>query len=209
MSIYIIRHGETEGNASGTIQFADDPLSERGRWQAKRLAERLADVGITRIVASDYLRAQMTAEFLQAATNAPLEFEPLLRERDFGELHGQHVSVVDNIWADDLEPPGGEDWPAFHARTARAWQAVARLAEQMDSRAGGNTRGGLAVVTHGMVCYSLVQTQLALAPGMTLTRPILNTSLTVTECTAPWTITLLNCSRHIDDEPSPTIAAGV
>ena len=40
--LYLIRHGETVSNASGTFQGqTNSPLSELGRVQAQRLAERL------------------------------------------------------------------------------------------------------------------------------------------------------------------------
>ena len=34
MSIFLIRHGETLGNASRTVQLPDNPLSPRGIAQA-------------------------------------------------------------------------------------------------------------------------------------------------------------------------------
>ena len=41
MSIFLIRHGETLGNASRTVQLPDNPLSPRGITQAELLARRL------------------------------------------------------------------------------------------------------------------------------------------------------------------------
>jgi len=40
--LFLIRHGETVGNASRTVQQPDSPLSARGLAQADRLARRLA-----------------------------------------------------------------------------------------------------------------------------------------------------------------------
>ena len=60
--LFLIRHGETEGNALRILQHPDIPLSSRGIAQAERLARRLAREGITRIVSSDYARAMTTAE---------------------------------------------------------------------------------------------------------------------------------------------------
>ena len=88
MSIFLIRHGETLGNASRTVQLPDNPLSSRGVAQAERLARRLAREGITRIVSSDYARAAATAEHLQRATGAPVRHSPLLQERNFGDIRG-------------------------------------------------------------------------------------------------------------------------
>jgi len=66
--LFLIRHGETEGNALRIVQHPHVPLSPRGLVQAERLARRLAAEGIARIVASDYARAVATAEHLQRAT---------------------------------------------------------------------------------------------------------------------------------------------
>ncbi len=39
-------------------------------------------------MSSDFARAASTAEYLQRATGAPLSFEPLVQERDFGDRRG-------------------------------------------------------------------------------------------------------------------------
>ena len=50
MAIFLIRHGETPGNATRTVQHPDIGLSPRGLEQAERLAKRLEREGITRWV---------------------------------------------------------------------------------------------------------------------------------------------------------------
>src|SRR5262245_41649040 len=89
MALFLIRHGETPSNAARVVQMPDTPLSPRGIAQAERLARRLAGEGAALIVTSDYARALMTAERLQAATGAALVIEPGLQERNFGDLRGR------------------------------------------------------------------------------------------------------------------------
>ncbi len=72
MAIFLIRHGETLGNAARVVQRPDNPLSPRGVAQAERLARRLTHEGIARILSSDLARAAMTAEHLRRATGAPV-----------------------------------------------------------------------------------------------------------------------------------------
>ena len=56
--IIAIRHGETTWNVDTRIQGQlDIPLNETGRWQAKRLAQALANEEIQAIYASDLLRS--------------------------------------------------------------------------------------------------------------------------------------------------------
>ncbi|GIT48688.1 MAG: hypothetical protein Ct9H300mP14_06160 [Gammaproteobacteria bacterium] len=71
------------------MQPADTPLSDRGEGQALRLAQRLSTEGNFADMASDLPRAAMTAQALSDENGVGIEFEPLLRERNFGRLRGQ------------------------------------------------------------------------------------------------------------------------
>src|SRR4029453_16897831 len=144
MSIFLIRHGETLGNASRTVQLPDNQLSPRGAAQAERLARRLAPEGIALILSSDYARAVTTADHLRRATGAPVRYSPLLQERNFGDLRGTpYAELGFDMFEPDYAPPNGETWEAFHARVDRAWALVQDTAAHTD--------GHLAVVTHGLV----------------------------------------------------------
>jgi broad specificity phosphatase PhoE len=202
VSLLLIRHGETVGNASRTVQLPDNPLSARGLVQADRLAQRLATAGITHIVSSDFARARGTAEALRRLTGAPLTFEPLLQERNFGDLRGTpYTELRLDMFAPDYAPPNGESWPVFHARVDRAWARVQALAT--------TTEGGLAVVTHGLVCRSLAERHLLLPDGQMAPERWENTSLTIVDCPAPWRVRLLNCVAHLDDlDAAPLADAG-
>jgi probable phosphoglycerate mutase len=190
--IFLIRHGETVGNASRIVQRPDSPLSPRGVAQAERLARRLAREGIARIVSSDLARAVTTAEALQRATGAPLTFEPLLQERNFGDLRGTaYADLGFDMFEPDYAPPNGETWPVFHARVDRVWERVQALAKATD--------GNLAVVTHGLVCRSLAARHLLLAVGESVPERWENTSVTIVDCPAPWRVRRLNCIAHLDD----------
>lgn len=61
--IYLIRHGESEGNAKRIyLGHTDLGLSPLGRRQAERTAEELSDVPFSCIYSSDLKRALETAE---------------------------------------------------------------------------------------------------------------------------------------------------
>ena len=190
--LFLIRHGETEGNALRIVQHPHVPLSPRGLVQAERLARRLAAEGIARIVASDYARAVATAEHLQRATGAPLVIEPLLRERNFGDLRGRpYAELGFDMFEPDYAPPNGETWPMFHERVDRAWAKVQELA-------AATSDGSLAVVTHGLVCRSLAARHLILGDGVVAPERWENASLTIVDWPAPWRVRLLNCVTHLD-----------
>lgn len=193
--IYLVRHGETPGNAARVVQTPETPLSERGLEQARRLAARLADAGLAGILASDLARAAMTAECVHEVTGAPLVFEPLLHERNFGDLRGTpYAELGVDMFAPDYAPPGGETWEIFHARVDLAWRRIRAAAE-----AAG---GPLAVVTHGLVCASLARRHLSLpADAAPPLAGIANTSVTEVEAEPPYRVLRFGCTRHLIERP--------
>jgi probable phosphoglycerate mutase len=187
MAIYLLRHAETDANAGRVVQLPGARLSARGRDQAARLARRLTGAGIARIVSSDLVRALETAETLRAAVGAPLDVDPDLAERNYGELRGTpYTLLAEDIFAPGYEPPGGETWAAFHARVDVAWWRLVRL--------DAETAGDLAVVTHGLVCEAILDRHLGGAPDAAGPRWG-NTAVTVVE--PPRTIRLLACTAHL------------
>jgi len=202
MSIYLIRHGETLGNASRTVQMPDNPLSPRGVAQAERLARRLEGEGIALILSSDYARAVNTAEHLRRATGAAVRYSPLLQERNFGDIRGTpYAQLGFDLFEPDYAPPNGETWEVFHARVDRAWALVRETADA----AGGH----VAVVTHGLVCRSLAARHLVLPDGEPGPSAWGNTALTIIDHPAPWRVRLLNSIAHLDDlETAPLEDSG-
>ena len=190
MAIFIVRHGETDGNASRLIQAPETPLNSRGMAQAEALAERLAHDGVSHILVSDYERARMTADAVHRATGASIEVDATLRERDFGDWRGVSHDVIPHFLDDGVVPPHGESWESFHARADLAWERVARLAREV--------AGNVVAVTHGLVCYSFARNHLALPAGIEPDRGFHNTSVTVAQSRAPWAVTTLNCTSHLD-----------
>jgi probable phosphoglycerate mutase len=199
MAIFLIRHGETLGNASRTVQLPDNPLSPRGVAQAECLARRLQTAGIVAILSSDFSRAAATAEHLRRVTGTPISYDPLLQERNFGDLRGTpYAELGFDMFAPDYAPPGGETWEVFHTRVDRAWALV--------KEAAAATGGHLAVVTHGLVCRSLAARHLILPEGQEVPVRWENTALTLVDHPAPWRVRLLNCIAHLDDPATRTLS---
>lgn len=191
MTILLIRHGQTDGNAQRRLQFPETPLSELGREQARRLSERLAGEKIALIVSSDYARAQATAEAVQSRNGAPLELDPLWRERSFGELRGiAYADLQVDPFAPDFVPPGGESWQALHQRADVAWESICKRAASLD--------GALAIVTHGLVCHSLASRRFQLEAALPEVGGFGNTSLTRINPAPPHEVSLLGCTIHLN-----------
>jgi 2,3-bisphosphoglycerate-dependent phosphoglycerate mutase len=190
MTILLVRHGETAGNASRILQRADAPLNERGIRQAEQLAGRLFDHGFAHIVCSDLLRARMTAAPLAARSGIAIEENPLLQERNFGDLRGMsYAELTENPFGPDFAPPNGEDWPTFHTRVADAFGFIVNKRRCVS--------GTLVVVTHGLVCRALAERHALLPEGVVAPERFDNTSVTVLHEDAPHAVSLINCTRHL------------
>lgn len=125
MKIYVARHGETTWNVRKRI-LGNTPgeLTEKGKAQAKELANHLAGVNLTRIYSSDLHRAAETSQIVcVACPQVELIFSPELRERNFGELEGKLMAEVDwdGFWSlpSSESRYGAESLDAFTARIAR------------------------------------------------------------------------------------------
>lgn len=190
MTILLVRHGETDGNAARILQRPDVPLNARGLRQAAQLAERLSTDGFVHILCSDLLRARMTAAPLAARSGFAVEESPLLQERNFGDLRGTaYAACSEDPFGLDFAPPNGEDWPTFHVRVAAAFAFIVTRRHAVG--------GTLVVVTHGLVCRALVGRHALLADGVVAPERYDNTSVTVLHEHPPHGVSLANCTRHL------------
>jgi len=103
--LFLVRHGETVDNARQIMQGQTQGcLNEKGREQARVVAERLAAESIDAIVASDLRRAIQTAEIIAEPHGLPVVTTPLLRERDWGGFTGRFIpDLKGEVWPDDIE----------------------------------------------------------------------------------------------------------
>ena len=136
--ILAIRHGETLWNVDSRIQgHLDISLNDTGRWQAERLGMALKDEPIAAIYASDLSRAHDTALAVSRHTGVPVQAEPGLRERSFGEFEGRTFAEIEKELPAQAQrwrqrdpaftPAGGESLLMLEARVL---SVAARLAAQ-------------------------------------------------------------------------------
>ncbi|MEP6703277.1 MAG: histidine phosphatase family protein [Acidobacteriota bacterium] len=87
--LYLIRHGQSDGNAEGRFGgHGPTPLSNLGVQQAEATARLLAKEGVNSIYSSDLHRAIQTAEPLSKLTGIPITATAAFRERNVGVLEG-------------------------------------------------------------------------------------------------------------------------
>ena len=108
--LFLIRHGQSAGNAEGRFGgHGPTPLSELGHQQAEVTAKALAKDGVDVIYSSDLLRAVQTAEPLSRLTGVPVVTTPAFRER--------HVGVLEGLTFDESKERYPRDFYALVNRT--------------------------------------------------------------------------------------------
>ena len=162
LRLFLVRHGQTDGNAEGRSQgLRDVPLNDRGRRQADALGERLRDRPLVAVIASPLARSVATAEAIAGSHGLVVETDARLVELDHGLLDGLTGEELRRDYADflaqwrdgdpaDLTMPGGESMRDAQRRMIEATEAIA--ARWSD--------GEVAVVSHNLatrafLCYAL------------------------------------------------------
>ncbi len=205
MSIFLVRHGETAGNATRVMQHPHTPLNETGLRQAVAVADRLHTLGFVRILSSDMARARMTAEAISLRSAMAVEESVLLHERNFGDLRGMsYDDLTEDPFGPHYTPPNGESWAAFHSRVDAAFAWMVSAAAPPESTDPGN----VVVVTHGLVCRSIVDR--LVGPGLqnVVTEGFGNTSVSIFDVEPPHHLHLVNSISHLDGLDGVNPAAG-
>jgi broad specificity phosphatase PhoE len=204
LSILLLRHGQTDANATGTIQgHLPTPLNPLGRRQAQLLAGRLARLSppIDVLISSDLPRAAQTAEPIAAACGVPLRLDPSWRERYLGSFQGKTVGDR-GIWlaaTGHTDTPDAEPVDDMLARTRRALTTLPTTYPHAAI---------IAVMTHGgpckMVQRLLAERHLPVTPGHALIDPANSpncslTHLTYDRAAGVWSLACLHDVTHLAD----------
>lgn len=129
MYLYLVRHGQSEGNVLRSFHGQTDyPLTDRGRAQAREAADKLKEVSFSRCLASDLVRAWDTALACVEGRGIPVECCPALREQNVGDMEGlswdemgARFPGLRERYIEDwyhTQPPSGEHPEAMMARVS-------------------------------------------------------------------------------------------
>lgn len=125
LRVLLVRHGLTP--TTGKVLPGRAPglhLSDSGRAQAERVAERVAPVKPAALYTSPLERARETAEPTERATGLTASVEPALLECDFGDWTGQELTKLARLkqWRtvqsapSTFRFPGGESFVELQTR---------------------------------------------------------------------------------------------
>ena len=155
MYLYLVRHGESEGNARKLFFGQTDyPLTAKGREQAWQVAEKLRAVLFDRCCASDLVRAWETAEICLAGRLITPEKCPALREQDMGQLENKTWEEALSMYGSRLEEYL-EDWYHRSLPTVEPFgEMTARVGDQLEHIISGG-RDALIVAHNGTLTVIL------------------------------------------------------
>ena len=113
-TLYIVRHGESLGNARGILLgHTDLDLSELGYRQANATAEYLAGTHIDKIYSSDLLLAFNTAVPHAKLRGMKVIPDTELREIHLGEWEGLHGEEIVERWPGSFSPEWHKNYGTF------------------------------------------------------------------------------------------------
>lgn len=149
--VFVVRHAEAYKNLVPRPDLPAerlDSLTERGRGQARALAERLRERGVARVLFSPTGRTRQTAELLAELLGVPAEVAPELAPLEAGRTPaGEPVTWGwrEARWSagEDPRPEGGE---SLEDGVERALGRVAQAPGE----------GALVLVTHGDIAAGLL-----------------------------------------------------
>jgi broad specificity phosphatase PhoE len=129
--VYLIRHGATELSAEDRFAGETDvPLSDVGRDQLRKLADRLAKEPIAAVYASPLSRTMETARILAQPHGKPVTPKEGLREISHGRWEGKRRAEVEKLYPEEyarwemdpysFAPSGGETGLEVTARALPA-----------------------------------------------------------------------------------------
>ena len=166
LRLYLVRHGQTDGNAEGRSQgLRDVPLNDRGRRQAAAIGERLRPRPLLAVYASPLLRSLATAEAIAAPHALEVQRDDRLAELDHGLLDGLTGEELRRDYADfmaewrdgdpaDLAMPGGESMREAQRRMIAATEAIAERWAAGEGDAAPDRE--IAVVSHNLATRALL-----------------------------------------------------
>ncbi|TET34125.1 MAG: histidine phosphatase family protein [Planctomycetota bacterium] len=157
LTIYMVRHGETDANVQKIFRGRlDPPLNDRGRLQAEAAGEVLRDVRLSRIYSSPLRRARETAAAIAEATGAEITASEKLIDIDFGDWQGKRlVEVKEKYFAAygrwvnspaSAKISGGESLSLVQSRAM----------DELRDIAGSHMEGSIALVSHRVTLKTMM-----------------------------------------------------
>jgi broad specificity phosphatase PhoE len=155
--IYLVRHGESEGNKENKMRGRHDfPLTEEGERQAKALALVSKEWDLSAIFTSPLIRARKTAEYIGGECGFTSEIDMGFHNIKLGEWEGKSKQwIAENFpeeWRSWKTNPEELVFPGFEPLSQvqnRAYEALVKRTEEFKGR-------NFCIVTHRAIIKPLI-----------------------------------------------------
>lgn len=155
--VIFVRHAEAEGNFNRLFHgWYDSKLTEKGHKQAKKVAERLADIDIDIIYSSSLTRTLQTAQYIADVKQLPIIRTDKMKEINGGDWENKGWDDIAKLFPEsnyiwENEPhrhqmPNGESMAEFYDRLLKEVLSI------ISKNAGKN----ICIVTHGTALRALL-----------------------------------------------------
>jgi broad specificity phosphatase PhoE len=198
-TLILVRHGETLWNVEVRFQGQRDiGLNERGREQARQVAEHLRGAPIQAVYSSDLIRSVDTARAIADVHGLSVSTDAALRERNFGVWEGLNREEVSALWAEEWQrwrqaecaPPDGET----------VEEVVARVKVKITEIVSAHPDQTIVAVGHGGSVKAAVISALSLPLTEWRSFPVGNASVTVLQFHLDRVeLVRLNDTHHLND----------
>jgi broad specificity phosphatase PhoE len=173
--IYFFRHAQSEGNirhiqaTDEDIHPAEQHITDLGKQQAEKLADRLGNLNLEVLISSTLTRAKETTEIINQQHNYKTEYSDLFIERQkpssiIGKLRNDEMVLsIEKAWKYSLFTTNQqvEDGDCYDSLVKRAQDCLEFLENRPESIIG--------VMTHGFFLNTIVNKAIL---GETLTPEI-------------------------------------
>ena len=157
MLLHLIRHGQTDWNASRRVQGqSESVLTTLGKQQATELADKISQHNIRAAYCSSSVRARETADKLFKNSIVPVQFLDTLREIHLGPWEGKLYDEVEADTPEDFhhfwhQPhlfsvKGAETFRELQRRGLKAITEICNQEQQQE----------IAIVSHGALIKSIL-----------------------------------------------------
>ncbi len=197
MDLYMIRHGESLANFTGThAGWAPVPLTEKGEAQAEAARRHVQNLTFDRLYVSDVRRAQQTADIL--FPGVPRTFNTIIREINNTSMRGKTCDEMTALYGERyLACRKNFDYAPLGIDCESGAHMLARAQEFLDFVAADETLARVAAVAHAGFITAMAEVVLGARVGRQMSCGNASVSIFRYENTR-WRLRLWNLTPDMD-----------
>jgi len=170
--LLLVRHGQVDAVWRTRIYGClDVPLSDHGRWEARRAAQFLEAEPVDAVVSSGLSRTRYGAEWIARKRGLEVEHDAGLREIERGDWAGMTFAELAQREPGAIEAWRAAAWTTSPPHGESMGDLAARVTPVLDGLAERFPRGQVAVVAHSHVLRAAIARAVGQDESMTMDLP--------------------------------------